>query len=330
MPERRGEQQRSADLVRMYLNDIGKHPLLSREDEARLGAAVEQGRLAAAELSTSADDGSTAAPTDRRRLRAVVREGERATEEFVLGNLRLVVSIAKRYQTTGLPLLDLVQEGNLGLMHAVEKFDYRKGFKFSTYATWWIRQAIARGVAASGRSIRLPIHARDLVLLVQRAQAFLEVELQRTPTAGDLARHLDLPLERVEQALSLASEPISLFEPLGDEGDGALADLIEDRRAPGPADAAMAATLPDAIVPLLGLLGDREREILRVALRTGQRRAPHPGRGRCRIRPDARADTSDRAAGPVQAAAPGPRGVGCPRPPGQLTPGPPPATGHSR
>ena len=264
MPERRGDQQRSADLVRMYLNDIGRHRLLSREDEARLGAAVEQGRVAAAELSAAAGDGSAGPAADRRELRAVVRAGERATEEFVLANLRLVVSIAKRYQATGLPLLDLVQEGNLGLMHAVDKFDYRKGFKFSTYATWWIRQAIARGVAASGRSIRLPIHARDLVLLVQRAQALLEVELQRTPTAGDLAAHLDLAVERVEEALSLAAEPISLFEPLGDEGDGELADLLEDRRTPSPADVAMAAALPDAIVPLLGLLGDREREILRL------------------------------------------------------------------
>jgi RNA polymerase sigma factor (sigma-70 family) len=264
MPERRGEQQRSADLVRMYLDDIGKHGLLSREDEARLGAAVEQGRLAAAELSTAGGAGSPLTPTGRSRLRAEVREGERATEEFVLANLRLVVSIAKRYQTTGLPLLDLVQEGNLGLMHAVDKFDYRKGFKFSTYATWWIRQAIARGVAATGRSIRLPIHARDLVLLVQRAQASLEVELQRTPTAGDLACHLDLPLPKVVEALSLAGEPVSLFEPLGDEGDGELADLVEDRLTPGPADAAMAAALADAIVPLLGRLDDREREVLRL------------------------------------------------------------------
>jgi RNA polymerase sigma factor (sigma-70 family) len=263
MPARRGEQQRSADLVRMYLDDIGRHPLLNREDEARLGMLVERGRVAAAELAAAGHADPDGGPgASRSQLLARVREGERATEEFVLANLRLVVSIAKRYQTSGLPLLDLVQEGNLGLMHAVGKFDHRKGFKFSTYATWWIRQAIARGVAASGRAIRLPIHARDLVLLVQRAQAFLEVELQRTPSAADIAGHLGLPVAKVEEALAFGAEPFSLFEPLGDDGDAELGDVLEDRGAQSPLDAAVGHAMPEALLPLLGCLVEREREIL--------------------------------------------------------------------
>ena len=166
------------DLVRLYLTDIGQYPLLTKDDEVRLAQAIESRWEAEEELKTK--KGLT--PTRRRELNRAVRDGEKAQRTFVQSNLRLVVSIAKKYQASGLPLLDLIQEGNLGLMHAVEKFDWRKGFKFSTYATWWIRQAITRGIANTGRTIRLPVHAGDTLARVQKAQARLELKLGRPAT----------------------------------------------------------------------------------------------------------------------------------------------------
>ena len=167
------------DLVRLYLTDIGQYPLLTKDDEVRLAQAIEAGREAEAEVA-KAPKGLTTAK--KREMRRSVMEGEQAQQTFVQSNLRLVVSIAKKYQASGLPLLDLIQEGNLGLMHAVEKFDWRKGFKFSTYATWWIRQAITRGIANTGRTIRLPVHAGDTLARVQKAQARLELKLGRPAT----------------------------------------------------------------------------------------------------------------------------------------------------
>ena len=249
------------DPVRLYLNEIGRHDLLTKADEQELGALIEVGREAAAELVTSRG----ALPARRRReLRAHVEQGQEASQRFVEANLRLVVSVAKRYQSSGLPLLDLVQEGNLGLIHAVEKFDYRKGFKFSTYATWWIRQAITRGIANSGRTIRLPVHAGDLMAQVQKTAARLEMEHHRAPTLDELANELDLPRERVEEALSWISEPRSIFEPLGEEGDAELGDVLEDRHAEAPGEAAVVAALPAEIARLLGVLDLREREVLRL------------------------------------------------------------------
>ncbi|MGO9408767.1 MAG: RNA polymerase sigma factor RpoD/SigA, partial [Acidimicrobiales bacterium] len=171
------------DLVRLYLTDIGQYPLLTKDDEVRLAQAIEARWGAEEELRTKSK-GMT--PTRRRELNRQVREGETAQRTFVQSNLRLVVSIAKKYQASGLPLLDLIQEGNLGLMHAVEKFDWRKGFKFSTYATWWIRQAITRGIANTGRTIRLPVHAGDTLARVQKAQARLELKLGRPATLVEL------------------------------------------------------------------------------------------------------------------------------------------------
>ena len=169
------------DLVRLYLTDIGQYPLLTKDDEVRLAQAIEGGREAECELR-KAPKGITTAK--RREFRRAVIHGEQAQQDFVQSNLRLVVSIAKKYQASNLPLLDLVQEGNLGLIHAVEKFDWRKGFKFSTYATWWIRQAITRGIANTGRTIRLPVHAGDTLARVQKAQARLELQLGRPAHAG--------------------------------------------------------------------------------------------------------------------------------------------------
>ena len=247
------------DLIRLYLSDIGQHPLLSKDDEVRLSMAMEEGNLAASELSERLDELS---PLEQRRLRRAVNAGEKAERSFVLSNLRLVVSIAKRYQASGLPLLDLIQEGNLGLMHAVEKFDWRKGFKFSTYATWWIRQAITRGIANTGRTVRLPIHAADTLARVNKARARLEVELGRPATIEELSIDVDLSEEKLVKVLCFAAETLSLSEPLHDEGDGDLGDVVEDREASSPMDAALLSLLPEEVQRLLTPLDDRERAIL--------------------------------------------------------------------
>ena len=203
MPQKRTVQPEQ-DLVRLYLNDVGRYALLTRADEVRLAQAVEAGRDAQAELAT--DPGPTA--TRIRELRRLVRQGQQAGETFVNANLRLVVSIAKRYQASDLPLLDLVQEGNLGLIHAVEKFDWRRGFKFSTYATWWIRQAISRGIANTARTVRLPVHAGDLLVQVTRARGRLESTLGRRPTIPELAEDLGLEERKVSEILRYMAEPM--------------------------------------------------------------------------------------------------------------------------
>jgi RNA polymerase sigma factor (sigma-70 family) len=246
------------DLVRLYLSDIGQYPLLTKEDEVRLARAIEDGAAAGREL----DGASGLSVARRRELRSLVRAGQAAERTFVQSNLRLVVSIAKKYQASGLPLLDLVQEGNLGLMHAVEKFDWRKGFKFSTYATWWIRQAITRGIANTGRTIRLPVHAGDTLSRLQKARGRLELSLGRPPTVAELAAEIELPEDKVIEALLVAAEPLSLSEPLREEGDAELGDLVEDRSAVSPFDAAAVAMLPDEVDRLLEPLDQREREIL--------------------------------------------------------------------
>ena len=247
------------DLVRMYLSDIGQYSLLTKDDEVRLAQAIENGVAAATEL-----EATQPTPARKRELRKLVREGEDAERTFVQANLRLVVSIAKKYQASGLPLLDLVQEGNLGLMHAVEKFDWRKGFKFSTYATWWIRQAITRGIANTGRTIRLPVHAGDTVARIQKARSRLELELGRPATVVELAADLEMEPEKVTEALRFASDTLSLSEPLREDGDAELGDLIEDPSAESPFEAASVALLPEQVARLLAPLDDREREVLRL------------------------------------------------------------------
>ena len=257
----RTDRDPQEDLVRLYLNEIGRYPLLTKADEERLGSAVALGLDAAAEL---ARPGAPPSPGRRRQLRARVAAGERATTEFCQANLRLVVSIAKRYQASGLPLLDLVQEGNLGLLHAVEKFDYKKGFKFSTYATWWIRQAITRGIANTGRTIRLPVHAGDLVNRVQRAQSRLEAQLGRRPAPEEVASEVGLTPGRVVEVLAMSTEAVSISAPLSEDGDGELGDVIEDVTALSPLEEAMANAVPTELARLLAVLDEREREILRL------------------------------------------------------------------
>ena len=249
------------DLVRLYLTDIGQYPLLTKEGEVRLAQQIEAGVEARTELAGTVDSLS---PARKRELKRNLKRGDDAQRTFVQSNLRLVVSIAKKYQASGLPLLDLIQEGNLGLMHAVEKFDWRKGFKFSTYATWWIRQAITRGIANTGRTIRLPVHAGDTLARLQKARSRLEHRYGRPATLSELAAEVEMPEEKVTEALRFAAEPLSLSEPLREDGDAELGDVVEDRAAESPFERAATALLPAEISRLLAPLDEREREILKL------------------------------------------------------------------
>ncbi len=248
------------DLVRLYLTDIGQYALLTKDDEVRLAKAIEAGKIAVGELAVR----EKVTVQQKRELRRTQREGEIAERAFVQSNLRLVVSIAKKYQASGLPLLDLIQEGNLGLMHAVEKFDWRKGFKFSTYATWWIRQAITRGIANTGRTIRLPVHAGDTLARLQKARSRLELKYGRPATLAELSREVEMPEDKVTEALRFAAEPLSLSEPLREDGDAELGDVVPDHSADQPFEVAATALLPEEIQRLLAPLDEREREILRL------------------------------------------------------------------
>ena len=238
------------DLVRLYLTDIGQYPLLTKDDEVRLAQAIENGNAAREEMEAA---GKELTAARKRELRRLSREGERAERTFVQSNLRLVVSIAKKYQASGLPLLDLIQEGNLGLMHAVEKFDWRKGFKFSTYATWWIRQAITRGIANTGRTIRLPVHAGDTLARLQKARSRLELKLGRPATLSELAKEVEMPEDKVTEALRFAAEPLSLSEPLREDGDAELGDVVFL--------ATLAAESPNPIVNHLVIMPDIEKRL---------------------------------------------------------------------
>ncbi len=253
------------DLVRLYLTDIGQYPLLTKDDEVRLAQEIEAGISAREDLAKETKRKIT--PEKKRTLKRASRNGERAERTFVQSNLRLVVSIAKKYQASGLPLLDLIQEGNLGLMHAVEKFDWRKGFKFSTYATWWIRQAITRGIANTGRTIRLPVHAGDTLARLQKARSRLELKLGRQATLAELAAEVEMDEDKVTEALRFAAEPLSLSEPLREDGDAELGDIVQDRLAENPFEMAATTLLANEIEKLMAPLDEREREIL--ALRFG-------------------------------------------------------------
>jgi RNA polymerase sigma factor (sigma-70 family) len=250
----RGEQ----DLVDLYLTDIGRHALLSQDAEIGLAQRIEAGAQARRQL----DGQAASTPAGRDALTRTVRDGDAARRTFVEANLRLVVSIAKRYRASGQSLLDLVQEGNLGLLRAVDKFEWRKGFKFSTYATWWIRQAIQRGIARTARTIRLPVPARRHVLRVGHARARLEAKLQRSPTRSELAAELDVSEHELAALIHRAAAPVSLSQPLSHDNNRDLADIVVDRSATSPVDAATAALLPAEIAKLMASLTSRERQIL--------------------------------------------------------------------
>ena len=246
------------DLLGRYLDEVGHHQLLDREGEVRLAKTIEMADAARRRLE-QADD---LTPAERGRLERAAEAGVEATATFVQANLRLVVSLAKRYQSSGLPLLDLIQEGNLGLMHAVEKFDWRKGFKFSTYATWWIRQSITRGIANTGRTIRLPIHATDQLAKVRQMSAALETQLERAPTHAELADAMGLSASAITDVLRYSVDPISLDSPLSFGADATVADLVPDRSSVSPIDAAAAAMLPAEVEKLLSVLSERDRQVI--------------------------------------------------------------------
>jgi len=250
----------SADLVRVYLREIGRVALLTAAEEVDLAKRVEAGVFAAERLDYAVD-----LPMDLRRdLLAIVADGQGAKRRLIEANLRLVVSIAKRYAGRGLPFLDLIQEGNLGLIRAVEKFDYTRGFKFSTYASWWIRQAVSRAVADQARTIRIPVHMVETVNRILRAQRMLVQTLGRDPTSAEIAHRVDLPAERVAEIKRLAMEPVSLHSPVGEEEGSELGDLIEDSESVPPAELVSAGLLQSHVEAVLGHLGEREREVVRM------------------------------------------------------------------
>ncbi len=257
---------RSTDSVRVYMQEIGRVPLLTGAEEVRLAEKIAQGVAAEDELAlhAAAETLESIEPARRSRLERSVRIGEAAKNDLTQANLRLVVSIAKRYSGRGIPLLDLIQEGNLGLMRAVEKFDHLKGFKFSTYATWWIRQSITRAIADQARTIRIPVHMVEIMNRVRREQRRLTQEYGREPSMEELAETCDLSPERVEELLKIAQDPLSLDTPIGTEDDVSLADFVEDSQAIRPVDAATRKMLGVEVLAVLGQLSDREQEVVRL------------------------------------------------------------------
>lgn len=260
----------SSDLFRQYLREIGRIPLLTAVEEVELARRVEAGLFAEERLANAPDlDTQLALDLDK-----LVVMGRMAKRRLIEANLRLVVSVAKRYVGRGLTMLDLVQEGNLGLIRAVEKFDYARGYKFSTYATWWIRQAMSRALADQARTIRVPVHVVELINRVVRVQRRMLQERGYEPTPDEVAAHLDLTPERVTEVLRLAQEPVSLHAPVGEEDDVALGDLIEDGDAASPVESAAFLLLREHLEVVLSTLGERERKVvqLRYGLADGRPR----------------------------------------------------------
>ena len=259
------------DPVRMYLKEIGKVPLLTAEEEIELAKAMEAGNLAAEEMELLKGRLEEAGEEEKAELEAqiaekqlLVDEGADAKKRLAEANLRLVVSIAKRYVGRGMLFLDLIQEGNLGLIKAVEKFDYKKGYKFSTYATWWIRQAITRAIADQARTIRIPVHMVETINKLIRVSRQLLQELGREPTPEEIAQEMKMPVERVREILKISQEPVSLETPIGEEEDSHLGDFIQDDNVPVPADAAAFTLLKEQLDEVLGTLTEREQKVLRL------------------------------------------------------------------
>ncbi|TXS08831.1 RNA polymerase sigma factor [Streptomyces sp. wa22] len=250
----------TSDLFRQYLREIGRIPLLSAAEEVELARRVEAGLFAEERLAGTPDpDSGLAVDLDR-----LVVMGRMAKRRLIEANLRLVVSVAKRYVGRGLTMLDLVQEGNLGLIRAVEKFDYARGYKFSTYATWWIRQAMSRALADQARTIRVPVHVVELINRVVRVQRRMLQERGYEPTPEEVAAQLDLTPERVAEVLRLAQEPVSLHAPVGEEDDVAFGDLIEDGDAASPVETAAFLLLREHLEAVLSTLGERERKVVQL------------------------------------------------------------------
>ena len=248
-----------SDAVRMYLQEIGRVPLLDAQQEVELSMQMEGGIRAKEKLANGVEE---MAVPDRTILERSVRLGDRAQQRLVEANLRLVVSIAKKYVGRGMPLLDLIQEGNLGLMRAVQKFDYRKGFKFSTYASWWIRQAVTRALADQGRTIRVPVHMVETINKLAAVQRSLSQELGREPTIEEIAEDLELEPAKVNELRRIAQDPLSLESPLGEEDDSTLADFVPDTDAEAPVAAASFRLLQDYLRIVLEELSERERQVV--------------------------------------------------------------------
>jgi RNA polymerase primary sigma factor len=254
----------STDGVRMYLKEIGRVALLTGDEEVTLAQRIESGLAASVCLAAHASGETPLEPVEVARLSRLMRDGDAARAQLTQANLRLVVSIAKRYAGRGMQILDLIQEGNLGLMRAVEKFDHSKGFKFSTYATWWIRQAITRAIADQARTIRIPVHMVESINKVKRVQRQMAQELEREPTIDEIAFHTDLAPDRVREILRIAQDPLSLDSPVGDEQDSNLGDFIEDERVVAPADVVARRLLGEAVGEALHELTEREQEVVRM------------------------------------------------------------------
>ena len=269
------------DPVRMYLKEIGKVPLLSAEEEIDLAQKMEEGAVAKEKIAILKKRKEEAAEEEQAELDEEIKAltktqdaGDEAKKRLAEANLRLVVSIAKRYVGRGMLFLDLIQEGNLGLIKAVEKFDYRKGYKFSTYATWWIRQAITRAIADQARTIRIPVHMVETINKLIRVSRQLLQELGREPTPEEIAEEMNMPVERVREILKISQEPVSLETPIGEEEDSHLGDFIQDDNVPVPADAAAFTLLKEQLEEVLGTLTEREQKVLtlRFGLEDGRAR----------------------------------------------------------
>jgi RNA polymerase primary sigma factor len=248
------------DSISLYLREIGRIPLLTAEQEVSLAKRMEAGRNAKRHLSRDGDLGAE----ERWELRELVRDGQAAQEHLIKANSRLVVSVAKKYVGRGVPFLDLIQEGNIGLIRAVKKFDYRRGFKFSTYATWWIRQAVTRAIADQGRTIRVPVHMYEQINRLARVTRQLVQELGRDPTTEEIAQELGVSPKKVERTIKVAQRPLSLEMPVGEEDDSFLGDFIEDSEAPSPTDQASQQLLRDQIDDIFVSLTPREVRILQL------------------------------------------------------------------
>jgi RNA polymerase primary sigma factor len=249
----------SDDTVSLYMREVGRIPLLTAKEEVDLARKLEQGRDAHRRLGRNGHDLET-----RRRLEDQIAQGEDARKHLVKANSRLVISMAKKYIGQGVPFLDLIQEGNLGLMKAVEKFDYKRGHKFSTYATWWIRQAITRAIADQGRTIRVPVHMSDRIRKLYRLSQRLERELGRSPTPEEIAAEMDLPFKKVRWLLRISQRPLSLEKPVGEERDSELGDFIEDEMTPAPTDSASQHLLQEELEDIFASLTPREARVLQL------------------------------------------------------------------
>ena len=267
------------DPVRMYLKEIGKVPLLSADEEIELAQNMEDGAVATEKINVlkGRTDGASEEAEIKEEIKTLQRDvdkGADAKKRLAEANLRLVVSIAKRYVGRGMLFLDLIQEGNLGLIKAVEKFDYKKGYKFSTYATWWIRQAITRAIADQARTIRIPVHMVETINKLIRVSRQLLQELGREPSPEEIAKEMNMPVERVREILKISQEPVSLETPIGEEEDSHLGDFIKDDNVPVPADAAAFTLLKEQLEEVLGTLTEREQKVLtlRFGLEDGRAR----------------------------------------------------------